>query len=140
MSTFEYTAWDGSGNCREGVRQASSEDEVLSYLRQELLTPVSVREIAGVPKQKKRSVARYKRIKSVDLSTFCWQLSTMLSGGLGITTAIETIAEEIPNEYFSGVLREMAAGLEQGRSMTECVQDHPKVFNRLSAAMIMAGR
>jgi type IV pilus assembly protein PilC len=139
MSTFEYVAWDGSGNCREGVRQASSEDEVLSYLRQELLTPVSVREIAGVPKQKKKAAVRYRRVKSADLSTFCWQLSTMLSGGLGITTAIETIAEEIQNEYFSKVLQEIAAGLEQGRSMTECVQDHPKVFNKLSAAMIMAG-
>jgi type IV pilus assembly protein PilC len=139
MSTYEYVAWDGSGNCREGVHQASCEEEVLSYLRQGLLTPVSVREVAPAVKQKKKSAVRHKRVTSVELSTFCWQLSTMLSGGLSITTAIETIADEIQNDYFSGVLREISAGLEQGRSMTECVRDYPRVFNNLSSAIIMAG-
>lgn len=139
MSTFEYVAWDNSGNCREGVHQAASEEEVLSYLRHERLTPVSVTEVYNAQKQDKKSSARYKRVKSADLSTFCWQLSTMLSGGLPITSAIQTIAEEMPNPYFRYVLQEMANGLEQGRSMTECVKESPKVFSRLSAAIIMAG-
>lgn len=139
MSTFEYVAWDVSGNCREGVHHASSEEEVLSYLRQEQLTPVSLTEVAGTQKQEKNSAVSYKRVKSQDLATFCWQLSTMLSGGLSITSAIETIAEEMPNAYFCYVLHEMASGLEQGRSMTECVRENPRVFSKLCAAIIMAG-
>jgi type IV pilus assembly protein PilC len=138
MSTFEYVAWDSTGNCREGVHQAPSEEEVLAFLRQEQLTPVSVTEVAS-QKTEKKSAVGYKRVKSSDLSTFCWQLSTMLSGGLPITTAIETIAEEMPNPYFSYVLREIATGLEQGRSMTDCIREYPRVFSRLSAAIVMAG-
>lgn len=138
MSTFEYVAWDESGNCREGVHQAAGEEEVLSYLRQERLTPVSVTETA-TQKHEKKSAVGYKRVRSPDLSTFCWQLSTMLAGGLPITSAIETIAEEMPNPYFGYVLREMANGLEQGRSMTECIRENPRVFSKLCSAIIMAG-
>ncbi|MCE5185508.1 MAG: type II secretion system F family protein [Planctomycetaceae bacterium] len=139
MSTFEFVAWDSLGNCREGVHQASSEEAVLAYLRQEQLTPVSVTEVQSPQKQEKKSSVPYKRVKSPDLSTFCWQLSTMLGGGLPITSAIETIAEEMPNPYFAHILSGMAAGLEQGRSMTDMIRENPRVFSKLSAAIVMAG-
>lgn len=138
MATFQYVAWDQSGNCKEGTRQSVSEEEVLTFLRQEQLTPVSVSELKAAP-QEKAPVIRYRRVKSADLSTFCWQLSTMLGGGLPITTAIETIAEEIPNPYFEFVLKEIAAKLSKGLTLAESMEEYPKVFGHLSCAMVMAG-
>jgi type IV pilus assembly protein PilC len=139
MALFQYVAWDQSGNCKEGSRQGASQEEILSLLRQEQLTPVSVDEVQTVQKGKKTAGVRYKRVKSADLATFCWQLSTMLGGGLAITTAIETIAEEIPNAYFEFVLKEIAAKLSKGVTLTESMQDYPRVFGPLSCAMVMAG-
>ena len=138
MTTFQYVAWDQSGNCKEGNRQAASQEEVLSFLREEQLTPVSVSQVQAA-QQEKKAVVRYKRVKSADLATFCWQLSTMLDGGLSITSAIETIADEMPNVYFGHVLNEIAAKLSKGLTLAECLADYPKVFGNLSCAMVMAG-
>lgn len=138
MSTFQYTAWDQSGNCKEGSRQASSQEEVLSFLREEQLTPVSITEVQTV-QQEKTVTVHYRKVKSVDLATFCWQFSTMLGGGLPVTTAIETIADEIPNPYFEFVLKDIAAKLSKGMTISECLEQYPKVFSKLSCAMVMAG-
>ena len=138
MKTFEYVAWDYSGNCKEGTRQASSQDELLSYLRSQELTPAVINEISAGPQEKKTEV-RFKKVKSVDLATFCWQLSTMLSGGLSITGAIQTIADEMPNPYFEHVLKSMADKIEKGMSFTDSIRQYPKVFSKLCCAMVMAG-
>ena len=138
MKTFEYVAWDYSGNCKEGVRQAPSEDELLTYLRSEELTPAVISEVVGTLKKKKDDV-RYKKVKSMELATFCWQLNTMLSGGLSITIAIQTIADEIENPYFEYLLKNMSQQIEKGMSFTDCVRQYPKVFGKLCCAIIMAG-
>lgn len=138
MKTFEYVAWDSQGSCREGVRQAGSQEEILAILRDELLTPVSIRERMS---EAASTVARVrgKSVKSHDLASFCWQLGTMISGGLPITTAIETIAEEVPNKYFEYVLKNMSERMQQGQSLSEIASDYPKVFNKLACAMLQAG-
>ncbi|MBN1125850.1 MAG: type II secretion system F family protein [Sedimentisphaerales bacterium] len=138
MKSFEFEAWDQAGNRHEGVRQANNEDDVISMLRSQGLTPVSIIPIA-MTTQKKRSSVRYKKVKAQELSTFCWQLGTMLDGGLPITTAIETIASEMENPYFGWILKTIAIELERGSSLSICVNDFPKVFNTMSRAMIQAG-
>lgn len=138
MKTFEYVAWDLSGNCKEGVRQAASQDELLTLLRSQELTPAIINEVVGTQAQKKPEV-RYKKVKSTELATFCWQLNTMLSGGLSITVAIQTIAEEIANPYFEYILKRMAGQIEKGMSFTDCVRQYPKIFGKLCCAIIMAG-
>lgn len=138
MKTFEYVAWDSQGSCREGVRQAGSQEEILAILRDELLTPVSIRERMSEAASQVATV-RGKSVKSQDLASFCWQLGTMISGGLPITTAIETIAEEVPNKYFEHVLKTMSERMQQGQSLSEIASDYPKVFNKLSCALLQAG-
>ncbi|OQY06974.1 MAG: hypothetical protein B6I25_02810 [Planctomycetales bacterium 4572_13] len=138
MKTFEYVAWDHSGNCKEGVRQASSQDELLTHLRSEELTPAVINEVVGT-QPKKTDQVRYKKVKSVELATFCWQLNTMLSGGLSITVAIQTIADEITNPYFEYILKKMSGQIEKGMSFTDCLYQYPKVFGKLCCAIVMAG-
>lgn len=138
MQSYEFVAWDTFGNRHAGVQQAGSEDDVIASLREQNLTPVSIRTMAGSATPKTQTI-RYKRVKSHDLATFCWQLSTMLDGGLGITTAIETVATEMENRYFEACLRHISAMLESGTPMSECVKEYPKVFNTLACAMIQAG-
>ncbi len=138
MKIFEYVAWDHSGNCKEGVRQATSQDELLTYLRSEELTPAVINEMVGT-QPKKIDQVRYKKVKSVELATFCWQLNTMLSGGLSITVAIQTIADEITNPYFEYILKKMSGQIEKGMSFTDCLNQYPKVFGKLCCAIVMAG-
>ena len=138
MKIFEYVAWDQSGNCKEGVCQATSQDDLLTRLRSENLTVVEATEVVSA-RQGKKSQIPYKKVKAQDLATFCWQLNTMLAGGLSITGAIETIADEITNPYFEYILKKMSGQIEKGMSFTDGVRQYPKVFSKLACAIIMAG-
>ena len=138
MKTYEYVAWDLAGDCKQGVKSAENEEQILSLLREERLTPVSINEVVNASRDSGK-VTVGRRIKSQDLSAFCWQLGTMIGGGLPITTAILTISNEMPNRSFEAVLRDIANRLEQGESMADSVLVHEKVFGRLGCAMITAG-
>lgn len=138
MNTYEYVAWDQTGGCKQGVKSADSEEQILAMLRDEQLTPVSVSEVI-VQNKSGKSAVRGRRIKSQDLSAFCWQLGTMVGGGLPITSAIMTIADEMPNRSFERVCKDIAGQLERGESLADSVASHEKVFGRLGCAMIMAG-
>ena len=140
MSIYQYEAWDSDGGQRVGTKEANDQSEVLSWLRDEECTPVSVNVVGGVSKKEKKERAiPYKRVKSLDLAGFCWQLGTMLGGGITITAAMETIAEDQENKYFAAALGKIAAGLQQGETLADGVSQYPKIFNTVSQAMISAG-
>ena len=138
MNTYEYIAWDSAGQCKQGIKSADSEEQMLSLLREEQMTPVSITEVIVETKDRRTGLTG-RRIKSQDLSAFCWQLGTMIGGGLPITTAIMTIADEMPNKSFERICKDIAGRLERGESLAESVNVHERVFGRLGCAMIMAG-
>jgi type IV pilus assembly protein PilC len=138
MRNYKYIARDISGARREGLTQAISSNDVLSWLREQGFTPVSVNEIA-VGAERTRSRAQRGRIKSADLAALCWQLTTMLEGGIPITIALDTTAEDSENNQLREVLEEMSDKMKKGKPFSECAAEHPKVFNALCCAIILAG-
>jgi len=138
MQSYKYIARDLSGVRNEGFRQAVSPNDVLAYLRERDLTAVSVSEISASVRQGRR-VSHQKRIKSSELSALCWQLTTMVEGGIPITTALDTISEDIENLYLQEILRQILERMERGETFSDSMSEFPKVFNRLSCAMVLAG-
>ena len=98
MATFKYIARDALGTRKEGFREAVSSNDVIGWIREQEFIPISVHEIASATSNKKpKQQSRRKIIKSSDLAATFWQLTTMVEGGIPITTALETIAEDIEN-------------------------------------------
>ena len=138
MATYNYKAWDNKGNLKEGLRQGSCEEEVLSWLRDQSLIPVEV----GLPQQVEEEefqLSRYMKVKSVEMSSFCWQLGIMLDGGIPITSALQTISDDSSNRYFGNVLKDIMERIHRGETLTDSIRRHPKVFNTLCVAIISAG-
>ncbi len=138
MKTFQYIARDFSGGRKEGLRQAVSSNDVLSWLRERGFTPISIDEISGQIR-KKRRMRRHSSVRSPDLAALCWQLTTMVEGGIPITSAIDTISEDIDNARLQEILREVLDKMETGVPFSECLAEYPRVFNKLACALILAG-
>lgn len=138
MQTYKYIVRDFAGQRKEGVAEAASSNDILSRLRDEGLTPVSVTEVA-TKSSKKRSTSHKKSIKSSELAALCWQLTAMVEGGIPITTALETIAEDIENPYLKEVLQNVLERVLKGDTLSESLADYPKVFDHLSRALVLAG-
>lgn len=138
MKSYKYVARDSNGKQKKGLVQAASSNDVLSYLQEQGFTPISVNEIITQAPKKKRAV-RLKRIRSADLAALCWQLSTMVEGGIPITVALDTIAEDSEKSSLEPVLRTISEKVKKGESFSDGLAEFPKVFNRLSRALILAG-
>ncbi|MHC5076712.1 MAG: type II secretion system F family protein [Planctomycetota bacterium] len=138
MKNFSYIARDVSGMRMEGLKQAICSADVLGWLREQGFTPVSVKEMGAVAATIRKK-ARRKRIKSADLSALCWQLTTMVEGGIPITTALETVSDDIENLQLRSVLHQILENVKRGENLSDSVSKFPSVFNKLSRAMIFAG-
>ncbi len=138
MKTFKYSACDATGSRKEGLTQANSPNDVISWLRERGLTPVSIQEIVEAVKRGPKKQRR-GRIKSGDVAALCWQLTTMVEGGIPITTAIETIASDIENLHLQEVLHRILDKMRKGENFSGGIAEFPKVFDQLSRALVLAG-
>jgi type IV pilus assembly protein PilC len=66
-------------------------------------------------------------------------MTTMLESGVPITAALSTIAEDIENPLLAQIMKEVLTKVEGGETFSSGLSEHPKVFNKLSVAMILAG-
>jgi len=138
MGSYKYTARGFAGERKEGIKEASSSNDIIGWLRKQGLTPVAVTEILP-PRKNPRRQLRRRRIKSSELAAFCWQLTTMIEGGIPVTTALDTIAQDIDNFRFQQILKQIAENIKKGESFSISISKFPTVFNRLAQAMILAG-
>ncbi len=140
MKSYGYVARDSKGAQKKGMAQAGSSTEVLNQLREQGFTPISVKEVAAQKTKKVRQPkGQRKRVKSADLAALCWQLATMLQGGIPITTALDIIGEDTDNLQLRMIMQQLSEKVKKGQPFSESVAEFPKVFNRLSCAMVMAG-
>ncbi|MBE0538042.1 MAG: type II secretion system F family protein [Phycisphaerae bacterium] len=140
MNAYRYIARDSStGERIEGVMQADTTQEILGWLHDKALTPLAVEpHIENIEATEKKVRGRRRfRVRSQHIASFCWQLNTMLKGGVPITEAIATI--DIDNLTFRLVLLEIVEKLKSGETFTGAVQEYPKIFNNFFCAMVLAG-
>jgi type IV pilus assembly protein PilC len=138
MKSYRYVARDSTGSRKKGLTQANSSNDVLDWLCAQGCTPISIDEISASTSKTKRA-SRRKRIRSADMSAFCWQLTTMLEGGIPITTALDTIGEDTDNLQLQRILNQLSEKVKRGQPFSESVAEYPKIFNHLSCALILAG-
>lgn len=139
IKNFKYAAKDANGKKIQGTKRALSSSEILSWLSEQKLTPVSVKDISADGVKKDNSGSAAKGFKSGDLAALCWQLSTMVEGGIPIISALETIAEDSANPRMKKMLKTISQKMQKGDMFSECMAGFPRVFNKLSCSIITAG-
>lgn len=138
MKNFSYVARDISGQSQNGYSKAFNKYDVIVWLRDQGLMPVEVKVLGSSSGTVKRVLGR-KNVKSIEISSFCWQMHAMLNGGVSITSAMETISEDCDNFYFQHVIKQVAVSIEGGATLSVSVGKFPKVFNTMFCSMVMAG-
>ncbi len=138
MITFRYVALDYTGKMKEGLTSAASETDVLGWLREQGCTPVSVDVVSSGVKTGFR-LPFLQRIRSSELAAVFWQLTTMVEGGITIAEGLDAIAEDIENKKLERIIRRILARIERGGAFSEGMAEFPRIFNKLTHSLIMAG-
>jgi type IV pilus assembly protein PilC len=135
---YQYVAFDREGQRVEGWLDAPDETTAEHVLWEQGLTVARL----AVGRQRPALHTLFPTffgVKRRDLIIFSRQLATLLSSGIAIFRALQLLAEQSASPALQEVLQEIVIGLEQGRSFSATLLDHPLVFPDLYARTVTVG-
>ncbi len=153
MTLYRYAARAADGSLREGTREGGSRGEVLASLRGEGLTVVRLADpdaydaedaLPGLEAYRESAApvapARMAsvRLSLSDRAVFCRQLAISVSAGTPLRESLESIAEDMDHRVFRAILNRVVRDLHEGRTFSQAVARHPRVFDELFVALIRA--
>jgi type IV pilus assembly protein PilC len=137
MPVYAYEGRTRAGAMKKGIIEAANEAAATAQLRAQQILPTVVK---AKPKD---LLARFSlpasRPKTRDLVIFTRQFATMIDAGLPLVQCLDILAEQQPNKYFQGVLRQVKADVEQGSTFADALRKHPRVYDELYVNLVAAG-
>jgi type IV pilus assembly protein PilC len=147
MPTFEYWVKDKSGKDHKGVQDAADAPDLVRQLKAQDYMIIRVEEakkksaIFSVQQGPSAKVRRGKSgsIKLDDLVVFSRQMATLVAAGIPLVQSLDILAGQVDKEKFRQVIRKMHVDVQSGKSFSEAMQSHQKVFSALFIHMVRAG-
>lgn len=141
MQTYKYELRDTSGQIEAGMIQAASIADASQMMRSRGGYLMNIMPI-GKAKQN-----FYHRMQNVsvefgpglkDIHNFTNQLAVMLKAGISIRNAISGIASQVENVKFRKIIEQIKMDVETGKTFSDALAQHPKVFSPLYINMVRA--
>lgn len=137
MKKFNYQAKDTSTNkVVKATVQADSEGAAAKLLIAQGFMPLDIQEINEDGSFFGRLT---NRITTKDKVVFTRQLATLIGAGLPLSQSLHTVLEQTENKRLQGVIEDIVASVEGGKSLSESFSKHPEVFDKVFLALIAAG-
>jgi type IV pilus assembly protein PilC len=137
MSSFAFQAIDLAGVSASGEIEAETKQAVTAQLRNKGLIVLDVEE--QKPASAGDLFARFKKVKSGDLTIATRQLSTMVSSGMSMLRSLYVVEEQTESDTLREVFAAVRKDVEAGLAFSKALGKHPDVFNDLYVAMVAAG-
>ncbi len=134
MPTFIYKAKNEKGQIVSGTVEAKNEREGSQILWDSKLKVMSID-----PKPIMRGFSLFNHVSVSDKAVFARQLSTMISAGIHLSTALNVTLAQTRNSRLKTVLNQVIQDVEGGYSLSSAFAKHPDVFDRVFSSVVKAG-
>lgn len=138
MSRYLYKARKADGSQVEDELEALSRKEALHQLSLKGLTPISL-EDKGVLPDLSIFFTGLNRVKLRDLAVFFRQLSSIFSAGVPLFESLLAIEDQIGSGVLKKIVHTLLIDIEGGKTFSQALASHPRVFSRLVVTMVEAG-
>jgi type IV pilus assembly protein PilC len=137
VAVFTYRALDHeSGEVLQDQMEGSNSMAVAITLKQQGLFVIDVKEQNVAQKD---ILEPFKKVRLRDLVVFSRQFSTLINAGMPIVRALYVLSEQTEKRKLKDVIDAVRKDVEAGSSLSEALEQHPKVFSRLYVEMVKAG-
>jgi general secretion pathway protein F len=149
---YVYKALNKQGNTISDFIDASNESVAKQKLRSQGLYVVKIKQQESVVPQEistKQSslfktydeIVNYFKLKlsSKQVGIFSRQLATLLRAGMPLLVAITDIIDQIDNQNFKKIIVDIKEKIEEGSSLSNCLQRHKIVFSDMYINMVRVG-
>jgi len=133
---LRYKAVTKDGKLSQGLLDARDIPEAAGYLRAKKLTPI---QITKVEAQFWNNLPILNGVKNSDLVLFTRQLSSMLASGLTLMRSLEILKDQVQNQNMGEVVLDVINDVQEGKTLAQAIEKHPKVFSPIYISIIKAG-
>jgi type IV pilus assembly protein PilC len=135
MAVFAYAGRGRGGQTARGELSAADRDAAISQLRSQGITVATIEE-----KEKPKVFGDKKqKITDKDLVIFTRQFATMIDAGLPLVQCLEILSTQCDNKSLGKLLTDVRMDVESGKTYTDALKKHPRVFDNLYCNMVQAG-
>ncbi len=135
---FHYIASQPAGKIVEADFEAGGPAEVLEYLANQGLRPISIKVVKGMEEVSRGLIFR-KSITIADKVFLTKYLSLMLKVGTDLLKAIDILITDLDKPAMRALLIEIRGTLEKGRPFYSTFLKYPKHFSPVFVNLIKAG-
>lgn len=134
MALYKYKAVDRDGKFRLGNLDAVNESDLekrLSKMKLELVrakATVEKRAFIGQPKVDKR-----------ELILFCVHMGQLTRAGVPLLDGLTDLRDSLEHPKFKEVVASLIEAIEGGSTLSESLEEYPKVFDTLFVNLVRAG-
>ena len=151
MSDYCYEAVDATGLKIQGLLDVTDQNEALKRIKEMGLFPTKVAHALPFRRKPGTSRGAFKainipaprlprgRVKPAMLAVFTRQLATLIDVGMPLMRGLRLLHEQTEKGALKGIISDLIAAIEGGRSLSEALGAHPKVFSPLYVNMVRAG-
>lgn len=132
MAAYSYRATTRDGLITEGMIEAADERLAIDKLRSAGFIPLKIMPEA---REKKRGF----RSAKADLQTFTGELSVLLNAGLPLDRSLNILSGVFEKREMRDIIVATLKSIREGKSFSDALQNHPRVFPKLYINMIRAG-
>ncbi len=136
MATFSYQVVDQDGKAKKGTLDAVNRNEVVEVLTRQGLRPLQIKLTSA--NGRKNGLFK-KKVKLVDIVLFTRQLSTMVSAGVPLLRALNTLQAQAENKTMQEVIGVIVKDVQGGSQLADALAKHPDVFSDIYVNMVRAG-
>jgi type II secretory pathway component PulF len=146
MATFVYKGVDAGGQVVTGTIEAVDRKVAIADLAQRGRFVSELMEgraeggfFTSSRSEQGRLPHKYGGIRSKELLAMLGQLATAMKAGLPIVNALEIIKSQQKKESMYKLLEELVASVTSGDSLSDAMENHPELFDRLTISMVRVG-
>jgi general secretion pathway protein F len=138
LAAYEYLAFDAKGARKKGLIEADTAKQARQQLRGMGLSPVEL-DIVSQQQDNRPGKTRRDKISVATLSLITRQLSTLISAGQPIESALHAVSKQTNKAQASKVLLSIRSRVLEGYALSDALRDFPRVFDAMYCASVHAG-
>lgn len=137
---YRYRARHPNGRIVKGRIDAMTQSAAISKVMALGVAPIEVKEVSQSGLQMEINIPGLsKPVSKKDLAVMSRQMATMIGAGLSLVAVLGILAEQTAHRTLREAIDTVRSDIEQGRSLSEALARHDRVFPPLMVNLIRAG-
>jgi type IV pilus assembly protein PilC len=133
MATFQYKAVDRTGRAARGSLDAMNDVDLELRLRRMGLDMISFRAVEP------RTIQSLGAVKRQDVINLVFDLEQISRAGIPMLEGLRDLRDGMENPRLREILTSVVEDMEGGRMLSQCLGQHPAIFNNVFVSLVRAG-